>query len=243
MKVIKVARVISFSSIFGLVFCSFTLPCFKVEFHKKLHAYCKTLPLEFNQIGDERKKDLQEIGDFIVEKRSTGKMATIEFICTSNSRRSHMGQIWAQTAAAYYGVDSLWTFSGGTEATRVNKNAIAAFERCGFDILGNNVGDNPLWFVRASNAKSSWVIWSKKYSDSTNPKKDFCAVMVCSEADKSCPSVDGAELRVAMPYDDPKYFDGTPSQDSKYDERCRQIARDMFFMMDYVKQKLRLTIK
>jgi hypothetical protein len=35
--------------------------------------------------------------------------------------------------------------------------------------------------------------------------------MVCSEADKSCPSVDGAELRVGMPYDDPKYFDGTPS--------------------------------
>jgi arsenate reductase (thioredoxin) len=243
MKAIKITRVISFFSILGLVFCSFTLPSFKVEFHKKLRTYCKTLPLEFNQIAEDRKKDLQEIGDFIVEKRVAGKMAAIEFICTSNSRRSHMGQVWAQTAAAYYEVDSLWTFSGGTEATRVNKNAIAAFARCGFEISGNNVGDNPLWFVRASNTKSSWVIWSKKYTDSTNPKKDFCAVMVCSEADKSCPSVDGAELRIAMPYDDPKYFDGTPSQDAKYDERCRQIARDMFFMMDYVKKKLMLTIK
>jgi len=58
---------------------------------------------------------------------------------------------------------------------------------------------------------SGWAAWSKKYNDTANPKKDFCAVMVCSEADKSCPSVDGAELRVGMPYDDPKYFDGTPS--------------------------------
>lgn len=215
----------------------------KEDFYKKLKKYCSTLPSEFNQISEERKKSLREIGDFIIEKRTSGKTATLLFICTSNSRRSHFGQIWSQTAASYFGIDSLWTFSGGTEATRVNKNAIAAFERCGFLLTSNKTGDNPVWTVTASNSMSGWAAWSKKYNDTANPKKDFCAVMVCSEADKSCPSVDGAELRVGMPYDDPKYFDGTPSQNQKYDERCREIAREMFFMMDHVKRKLILKME
>ena len=38
----------------------------------------------------------------------------LNFICTHNSRRSHLGQIWAAIAGAYYNVD-VATFSGGTE--------------------------------------------------------------------------------------------------------------------------------
>ncbi len=149
-----------------------------------------------------------------------------------------MAQIWAKTAAMYFGIDSLWTFSGGTETTKVNINAINALKRCGFYITTNNIGDNPVWTVNTGKTSEGWMIFSKKYDHSSNPKSEFGAVMVCSEADKSCPVVDGADIRIAMPYDDPKYFDGTPSQDLKYDERCKQIARDMFFVMNYVKTKL-----
>lgn len=210
----------------------------KVKFYEKLETYCSTLSAEFDQIDQERKNSLREIGDYIFEKRSSGKTATLLFICTSNSRRSHFGQIWSQTAAAYYGLDSLLSFSGGTEATRVNKNAIAAFERCGFLVTSDKVGDNPVWMIKASGKMPGWATWSKKYNDASNPKQNFCAIMVCSEADKSCPAVDGAELRIGMPYEDPKIFDETPSQNQKYDERCRQIAREMFFAMDYAKKKL-----
>jgi arsenate reductase len=205
---------------------------------KKLTHYSKGVISEFALISDERKKDLKEIGDYIVEQRSANKTCKLLFICTSNSRRSHMGQIWASTASRYFGVDSVVAFSGGTEATKVNINAIKALKRCGFGASSAGNSENPVWTIVNGIAGAEQLIYSKKYDDIQNPKKDFVALMVCSEADKSCPIVDGADLRVALPYEDPKHFDNTPSQDLKYDERCREIAREMYFMFDYVKQKL-----
>lgn len=224
-----------------LVLTSFTGE--KVDFYKKLKKYCQSLPTEFNQIPEERKKELTEIGNYVIEKRTAKKTCQLMFICTSNSRRSHMAQVWSQSASIYYGLDSIWTFSGGTEATRVHPNTVAALKRAGFGVETGQAGDNPTYFVTAGNTLGQWAIVSKKYNSVLNPKSNFCAAMVCSDADKSCPVVEGAELRVALPYDDPKYYDGTPSQDQKYDERCRQIAREMFFVMDCVKQKMILSVE
>jgi arsenate reductase (thioredoxin) len=210
----------------------------KIKFAKQLSKYCKTLANDFDKISEERKNDLIEMGDYIITKRVENKKCNLLFICTSNSRRSHMAQIWAYTASLYYGVDSIFTFSGGTEATKVNINAISAIRRCGFSASTSDGGDNPVWTIGMGANAGQFLIFSKKYAHSQNPKTDFGAFMVCSQADKSCPVVEGADIRIALPYDDPKYFDNTPSQDQKYDERCRQIATDMFFMFDYVKQKL-----
>lgn len=210
----------------------------KVRFSKKLANYVKTLPDEFGQITLERKSTLTELGNYIITERLAGKSCNLLFICTSNSRRSHMGQVWAYTAGLYYGIDSIYTFSGGTEATKVNINAISALRRSGFSANTSGVGVNPGWTIGIGENAGQFMIFSKKYDSSQNPKTKFAAIMVCSEADKSCPVVDGADIRLPMPYDDPKYYDNTPSQDQKYDERCRQIAREMFFLMDYVKSKL-----
>ncbi|MCK4776283.1 MAG: protein-tyrosine-phosphatase, partial [Candidatus Krumholzibacteria bacterium] len=64
--------------------------------------------------------------------------------------------------------------------------------------------------------------------------EDFCAVMTCSQADKNCPVVVGASMRVAIPYDDPKAFDGTDQEAANYDERCRQISREMLYLFSAV---------
>lgn len=205
---------------------------------KKLSNYAKSVTKEFSQIPEDRKNALKEIGDYIVEQRTANKTCKLLFICTSNSRRSHFGQIWASTASLYYGVDSIVAFSGGTEATKVNINAINALKRVGFGASSAGNPENPTWTIVNGAKGGQLLVYSKKYSDIQNPKKDFAALMVCSEADKSCPFVDGADMRIALPYDDPKYFDNTPSQEQKYDERCREISREMFFMFDYVKTKL-----
>ena len=226
--------VIAFVILVATAFTSTT----KVKFAKALSKYCKSLPNEFNQISTERKKDIMEMGDYVFKKRVANTKCNILFICTSNSRRSHMAQIWAYTASLYYGIDSIDTFSGGTEATKVNINAINALRRAGFSAGSNNVGDNPNWTIGIGKNAGQLLIYSKKYTNAQNPKNNFGAFMVCSDADKSCPNVEGAELRIALPYEDPKYYDNTPSQDQKYDERCRQIAVEMFFMFDYIKQKL-----
>lgn len=81
-------------------------------------------------------------------------------------------------------------------------------------------------------------MYSKKYTDSQNPQSDFGAIMVCSDADKSCPLVEGADARFSLPYDDPRYYDNSPSQELKYDETVREIAREMFYLVDQVKNKM-----
>jgi hypothetical protein len=236
MKVIKKAILFTLCTI-GVLTISSYKEMKKEELFPKLSNYCNSLSTEFNQINEERKAELKGIANFIVEQRKEHKPANLLFVCTSNSRRSHMAQVWSQIAAYYYGIDSVFTFSGGTEQTRVNINAIDALVRTGIEIYSNNQGENPLRYIRVSNKINPWVIFSKKYSDATNPKNNFAAVMVCSEADKACPFVEGAESRIGLPYQDPKEFDNSPLKEAKYDERCRQIAREMFFIMDFVSKK------
>jgi hypothetical protein len=236
MKVIKKAILFTLCTI-GVLTISSYKEMKKEELFPKLSNYCNSLSTEFNQINEERKAELKGIANFIVEQRKEHKPANLLFVCTSNSRRSHMAQVWSQIAAYYYGIDSVFTFSGGTEQTRVNINAIDALVRTGIEIYSNNQGENPLRYIRVSNKINPWVIFSKKYSDATNPKNNFAAVMVCSEADKACPFVEGAESRIGLPYQDPKEFDNSPLKEAKYDERCRQIAREMFYIMDFVSKK------
>ncbi len=209
-----------------------------IKLNKKLINYAKTASSEFKMISEERKKSLIDLGDYILEDLNNTNKVVLKFICTSNSRRSHLAQVWMQTASMYYGIDSLLTFSGGTEATEVNKRAVDALKRAGFNISRGSNNFNSPYTVTAGNGISSWILYSKKHDDLQNPNTGFIAVMVCSEADKSCPVVSGANGRIGLPYDDPKYYDNTPSESIKYDETSGLIAREMFYVADYVKNKL-----
>ncbi|MCA8948398.1 MAG: protein-tyrosine-phosphatase [Planctomycetes bacterium] len=152
------------------------------------------------------------------------------FICTHNSRRSHLAQIWARTAARHFGFTDLQTFSGGTEATAFNPRAVAALERAGFTIERLGDGDNPHYRVRAGD-DLAMDCFSKRFGDVPNPQRDFAAVMTCSDADRACPLVPGAALRFAIAYVDPKLADGTLTESATYDERCAQIATEMLWVM------------
>lgn len=195
------------------------------------------LPKNFDSISEERKISLREIGEFILSKKQQHQKADLTFICTSNSRRSHFAQIWMHTAAMYYGLDSIRTFSGGTEATEPNKRIISALKRAGFIISRKDTTYNAPYEITIGKNREAWSILSKKYDDPANPQEGFCAVMICSEADKSCPIVEGAYERIGLPFLDPKRFDGTSTEAAEYDKTCRLIATEMFFVADYVKKK------
>lgn len=213
----------------------------QTQFYKPLQSYAASLPGEFSQIDPERQEALRAIGDYIVEKRKADLPVQITVICTHNSRRSHMGQLWLQAAAAYYGVPKVHTFSGGTEATAFNPRAVAALERAGFKInKTNNASEpsNPLYETSLGQGLENYLLFSKKFSHPQNPQKEFAAIMVCSDADAACPIVPGADGRFAIPYEDPKLFDGSPSETPQYDARARQIAREMFFVMEYAKNQI-----
>lgn len=193
------------------------------------------LAKEFDQIPLERKEILKQLVSFVEIKAKAGQKVYLNFICTHNSRRSHLSQIWAQTAAHYYNIPNVICFSGGTEATAFNPRAVKAMQDAGFNIVKFKEGDNPIYKVSFASDVEPVVAFSKKYDDPFNHNKDFAAVMTCSHADENCPLVLGASARIALTYDDPKNFDGTPQEEAKYAERVNEIGREILFTFSQVK--------
>lgn len=178
---------------------------------------------------EDRKDVLQKLTDYIHEKQTAGEKPLLNFICTHNSRRSQLAQVWAQTAAAYYGVE-VDCFSGGVEVTAFNPRAVEALKRAGFQITQKTEGANPVYEVRYALEARPIEAFSKIFDDPINPDRRFAAVMTCSDADENCPFIPGAEKRIALNYEDPKAFDGTPRETEKYDERSRQIATELLYV-------------
>jgi arsenate reductase len=217
-------------------------PPSNADFVEPLRPYVSKIANELNRISPERKVLLAEIAVSTAARLESGEDANLTFICTHNSRRSHMSQIWAQTAAYYYGLDRVYAFSGGTEATACNCRTVSAMRRVGFSIVNTTDGDNPVYLIQYSDARPPVRAYSKLYNADENPKQDFIALMTCSQADRKCPTVEGAVARYAIHYVDPKLCDDTPDEASAYNARCREIAREMFYIMLEVRKRLDGTI-
>ena len=209
--------------------------------YKKLLRTCADLETRFGKINNERKAQLQEVGEYIYAKARSGKPIRLTVICTHNSRRSHMGQLWLQAASAYYGIDKVQTYSGGTESTAFNPRAVMALKDAGFKISKLSTSENPSYSASYSNKYPSMQMYSKKFDEGINMENVFAAIMVCSEADEACPFVPGADARFSIPFKDPKFADDTPSEKSAYAETCQLIGTEMLYVMHYAKNKITIT--
>ena len=190
----------------------------------------------FALISNERKELLNELARYISEKVKAGDEVNLNFICTHNSRRSHMGQIWGQTAAEYYGIENVKCFSGGTEATAFNPRAVNAIRDYGYEIIQKDNSGNPLYLVKYSDEKEPLICFSKVYNDEFNPQNNFAAIMTCSDADENCPVVFGAEARFPIRYKDPKEYDNTDLEAKMYKERFGEIGREMLYLFSNVNE-------
>lgn len=199
---------------------------------KKIQKFLASLDVE--NIADERKKTLQVLVDYIQSKVNEGQAIRLNFICTHNSRRSHLAQIWAQTLAYYFGIKNTTCYSGGTEATALFPAVIETLLISGFQVDKLSDNENPVYSIKFADNELPIIGFSKTLSSDFNPKSEFCAIMTCSQADEACPFVPGAEKRVPITYDDPKVFDNTPQQAEKYDERSRQIATEMYYVFSKI---------
>ena len=183
-------------------------------------------------ISDERKSLLQALIDYIKSKREKGQPIRLNFICTHNSRRSQLAQIWAQTAADYFEIPA-FCYSGGVEVTACNERTIRSLERSGF-IISKHGHSNPIYFILQDKDTKPIIVFSKLYDDVINPHGNFATIMTCSHADENCPFIPGAEERIPVRYEDPKEFDDTDLESAKYDERSKQIASEMFYVFSRV---------
>ncbi len=190
-----------------------------------LKSYIDQVISEFDQIGDQRRALLTKIATKI---QRTDQLI---FICTHNSRRSHLCQVWSKIAAFYHQLDQIEIFSGGTSATACNIRTINALRRSGFLICEPIKSNNPIYRIRYSQKMPFITVFSKVYNMDNNPTENFVGLMCCPEADQDCPVVYGAKKRFSLHYVDPKFSDDTPLESSTYDRCCRQIASEMFFFI------------
>lgn len=182
-----------------------------------------------------RTETLQILVDYIQFKINQKLPVNLHFICTHNSRRSQLAQIWAQTMAYYFGIE-IRCFSGGVEVTACNERTVDSLVRAGFQVQKNEHPDNPIYQVFYAKEKSPILAFSKLVDDPSNPVSDFAAVMTCAHADENCPVVLGAETRIPIRYEDPKTFDNTPQEAQKYDECSKQIASEMYWVFSRMKE-------
>ena len=71
----------------------------------------KELEAEWHLIEDNRKLELRQLAGVILENIQEFNRADVTVVCTHNSRRSHLGQLWLKAAAMHYGIQNIFTYS------------------------------------------------------------------------------------------------------------------------------------
>jgi arsenate reductase len=152
-------------------------------------------------------------------------------------------------AASYYGMPEIRFHSGGTAPTAINPRTLATLRAIGVEIesagreapRGEPKTPNPVYRFRwgdSGDSGSAMIEFAKMYHDPSNPRGGFAALLVCGEADATCPLIKGAAVRVAMPYLDPKIYDQSAYETMKYAERRDDIGRLMLAIMMQVRNRL-----
>ena len=188
----------------------------------------------FENISNDRKNILQPLIDYIQGKVNSKKPVNLNFICTHNSRRSHLSQVWAQTSASFYNIDNVHCYSGGTQETALFPKVAETLENQGLQILKIADSINPIYAIKFDENCLPIIGFSKKYNDAFNPISNFAAILTCSQADEGCPFISGAEKRIPITYEDPKVSDGTAEQTEVYKQRSFQIATEMMYIFSQI---------
>ena len=114
---------------------------------EKLNKVIQNQILNF-EISNDRKIILQPLIDYIQQKIVSKEDINLNFICTHNSRRSHLAQIWAKTAASYYTIKNVQSYSGGTKVTALFPKIIETLNNQGFEISIISETSNPVYAIK-----------------------------------------------------------------------------------------------
>ena len=205
--------------------------------NQELIRLINALLLEFEEISDSRKKALELLASLISRRLELTGSAQILFVCTHNSRRSLLAQIWMELASIHFNMESITSYSGGTEATVFNERMVHGLLNTGFQISTKTRSSNPVYqfnpFFDVGKLTDT-KYFSKTLDESPNPKSQFIAVMVCDQADESCPVIFGADHKFSLHYKDPKAFDDTESETEAYASKIREIGREILYMVHFM---------
>ncbi len=189
------------------------------------------------KIDSNRENLLKNISKEIVNEYKKEGVVNLNFICTHNSRRSQLGQVWGFFAAQYFNLN-INSFSGGTEVTAFYRNTVKTLQKVGFTFqLIDFSHQNPKYQIYFNGSSKYTLGFSKRYDHKEN-KKPFIAITTCNNADANCPFIPEAIYRFHLPFVDPKFSDGTDLQEKTYLKTNQQIAAEIFYIFNEVKKNV-----
>lgn len=185
-------------------------------------------------IDSKRKELLENIAHFIGSELQAGRQVNINFICTHNSRRSQLSQVWSHFATEHFSLRNIQSFSGGTAVTAFHRNTVKTLQEKGFIFeIANSSIENPVYTINYTGCIKPINGFSKRY-DSLHNQYPFIAITTCSEADSNCPFIAEAIQRFHLPFKDPKSSDGTPIQAESYLAANRQISGEIHYLFKFL---------
>lgn len=185
-----------------------------------------------------RKALLDAIAVTLAADLKRGEAVDLLFVCTHNSRRSQLAQVWVQTWAAHYDLNGLACYSGGTEVTRVHPAVLQSLATQGFVTTQHGNGDQPTWQIARTDAALNCTLFSKRYDDASIPRTGLTVVTTCSDADRTCPYVPGSKERYGLTYEDPKHADGTPQEAATYAAKSLEIASEWHYIITQIAKSI-----
>ncbi|KAB1154696.1 hypothetical protein F7018_14325 [Tenacibaculum aiptasiae] len=189
-------------------------------------------------INNDRLNLIGDIAHTIIDEFNDREKINLNFICTHNSRRSQLAQVWSFYAIEYFNLKNIFTYSGGTEITAFHRNTVKCLQKTGFNF---NIIDfshqNPRYLISFQGTKKSILGFSKTYDHSSN-SFPYIAITTCDSADENCPFIPDAISRFHLPFTDPKISDNTDLMEETYLNTSKQIAGEVFYIFETIKNHL-----
>jgi len=203
-----------------------------------LNEYVRDFPTEFRKIPEDRRYRLNEIVYFLEEQRENNAPWQLLFISTNQSSIGQMAQVWSKAAAYYFGFSNFQAYSGGINPGEISVNTITTLEKAGFIVYKTDVDGISVYRVKYSYNLKPIVAFTKKIEHVKNPYNDFMAVVLDENADINIQNIKGTYNRLFLTYEDPVGYEGSDLEEQIYEESCRRVAVEMFYVFSQLRKRL-----
>jgi arsenate reductase len=202
-----------------------------------LNEYVKDFSKEFRKIPEDRRYRLNEIVYYLEEQEEQSAPWQLIFISTNESSVSQMAQVWSKVAAFYFDFPKFQSFSGGIKPLEIAMNSIVTMEKAGFIVYKTDISGINVYRVKYSYNLTPIVAFPKKIRHIKNPYDNFMAVLVEENADINISKIKGTYNRLLLNYEDPTGYEGSGLEDQYYEESCRTVAIEMFYIFSQLRKR------
>ena len=142
--------------------------------HPSLAQTVESMADDTVDIAQVRQSELNEVALWVADMLVDSGHVDLTFICTHNSRRSHLAQVWAQVGAKFQGCRA---YAHSAEARKRPHATHARLRRCvraGFQVAVQDTvrgTSNPTYGVSMGKDVAGMACFSKTYTDEANPQQ------------------------------------------------------------------------